>query len=265
MSCAPQTVSPFGPAVPANATPTLPTGRARALDFESKRAIALLVTQGYSLSAAAAYMACDRKTVYNERRRDEHFDFNIQRAFAMRTIDPLNVVQQAAKSHWRAAARLVDREEKRLKERKRDRGRQAARQDPAGASPASPAMPAELAVELPVESLMTTPAAEAAPKILFAEPKVAENAGQNAQSARRSARARRRRAKRRLVAVPTAVVASPGASELPLGNFASRPGGPTETASPQALTPPSGDRLASHELPQHWGNSQAVCPLSKVG
>ena len=112
--------APLGPGVPPRPVSTPSNGRPRALDVESKRSIAMLIVEGYSLEEAAAYMACDRKTIYNERRRDEHFDFSLRRAYSMRNMEPLNTIRCAAKTNWRAAAWLVDYRGKVEKEKRDD-------------------------------------------------------------------------------------------------------------------------------------------------
>ena len=40
----------------------------------------------------AAFVACDRDTIRNERKRDPLFDANVSRAKEMRTIEPLDVI-----------------------------------------------------------------------------------------------------------------------------------------------------------------------------
>jgi hypothetical protein len=88
--------------------PTDPGGRPRKLDDAAKRWIARLVVKGHTLSEAAAFVACDRDTILNERKRDPQFDAAVRRAKQMRKIEPLDVIYRASKTSWRAAAWLIE-------------------------------------------------------------------------------------------------------------------------------------------------------------
>ena len=55
----------------------------------------------------AAFVACDRDTILNERKRDSQFDSNVKRARKMRIVRPLDVIYRASLTSWRAAAWLV--------------------------------------------------------------------------------------------------------------------------------------------------------------
>lgn len=84
------------------------SGRPKSLDPEAKKCICALVAQGFSLKQAATYVACNRETIRNERRRDPHFDANLRRALEMADIQPLDLIHRTAKTSWRAAAWLVE-------------------------------------------------------------------------------------------------------------------------------------------------------------
>jgi hypothetical protein len=95
-------------------------GRPRALNDERKRLVVALVQKGISLTQAAAFAACNRDTIIEERKRDPQFDANLVRAKEMRDVEPLCIIASASKTSWRAAAWLVARRDK-LKENARSR------------------------------------------------------------------------------------------------------------------------------------------------
>jgi hypothetical protein len=85
-----------------------PMGRPRALDDQRKEMVVSLVAKGFSLTQAAAFVACNRDTIRAERKRDPLFDSNLARAAHMRDMEPLNVIVAAARTSWRAAAWIVN-------------------------------------------------------------------------------------------------------------------------------------------------------------
>lgn len=84
-----------------------PNGKLRALDEGAKRFVVSGLDKGFTLTQVASFLAVSRKTILRERRRDPLFDTNVKRALEMRGMAPLDVVIQASKRDWRAAAWLV--------------------------------------------------------------------------------------------------------------------------------------------------------------
>ncbi|WP_425395251.1 hypothetical protein [Aeoliella sp.] len=86
--------------------------RPRVLDDVKKGEIAALISTGMSMSNAARYVGCDRKTIRREREIDEAFDERIRRAQMGAELKPLQAIREAASKHWRAAAWLIERQDK---------------------------------------------------------------------------------------------------------------------------------------------------------
>ncbi|WP_425400985.1 hypothetical protein [Aeoliella sp.] len=86
--------------------------RPRVLDDVKKGEIAALISTGMSMSNAARYVGCDRKTIRREREVDEAFDERIRRAQMGAELKPLQAIREAASKHWRAAAWLIERQDK---------------------------------------------------------------------------------------------------------------------------------------------------------
>ncbi|WP_425400546.1 hypothetical protein [Aeoliella sp.] len=86
--------------------------RPRVLDDVKKGEIAALLSTGMSMSNAARYVGCDRKTIRREREVDEAFDERIRRAQMGAELKPLQAIREAASKHWRAAAWLIERQDK---------------------------------------------------------------------------------------------------------------------------------------------------------
>jgi len=92
--------------------------RPRVLDEVSKREICALVTAGMSLNKVADYVGCDRKTIYHERRHDQEFDLRMRRAGMACHLNPLEAMRRAAATHWRAAAWLIERQDRQEAQRR---------------------------------------------------------------------------------------------------------------------------------------------------
>ncbi|MCO6044031.1 helix-turn-helix domain-containing protein [Aeoliella sp. ICT_H6.2] len=91
--------------------------RPRVLDDVKKGEIIALLSAGMSMASIARYVGCDRKTIKRERTVDEDFDLRVRRAEMAVQLKPLQAIQRKADTHWRAAAWLLDRQEKRRLER----------------------------------------------------------------------------------------------------------------------------------------------------
>lgn len=99
------------PAAPAasSATPSRPTGRPRAFDDAMRREVCALITAGCDLRYAARYVGCSLSTLRRELQRNDEFSAQIRRAEAGAAIHPLVAMNQAASTHWRAAAWMLER------------------------------------------------------------------------------------------------------------------------------------------------------------
>lgn len=84
-------------------------GRPRLLDEQTRREICGLVATGYSMSAAAKYIGCDRGTLRREIQRNQEFAQRIGRAELEAEYEPLHAIQDASRKSWRAAAWLLER------------------------------------------------------------------------------------------------------------------------------------------------------------
>jgi hypothetical protein len=98
------------------------------IDEKKKQKIVTMVHWGVSMTAIADYLGCDRRTIQRLRREDPEFDDEVRAAGIQAQLKPLDCLRQAASKHWRAAAYLLEREERREAER-HDRQRAAARED----------------------------------------------------------------------------------------------------------------------------------------
>jgi hypothetical protein len=82
--------------------------RRRLLDTAKKVKFAQLVRESHSLEEAAEWIDVSIRTVQRERRRDEDFDHEVRLA-QQASPDPLRLMENAARTHWRAAAWLLER------------------------------------------------------------------------------------------------------------------------------------------------------------
>ena len=78
-------------------------GQPRALDDEKQKTVCSLVAAGASLRQAAHFVDCDPKTIRREARRNDDFRGQLAKAKSEANIHPLQTLQQAAKTNWRAA------------------------------------------------------------------------------------------------------------------------------------------------------------------
>lgn len=81
----------------------------RIIDASKKERFCELVRDSHSLEEAAEALDVSPRTVQRERQRDEAFDRDI-RAAQESHPNPLKLMESAARTHWRAAAWLLERE-----------------------------------------------------------------------------------------------------------------------------------------------------------
>jgi hypothetical protein len=84
-------------------------GRRRSLDRNKKRLVCDAVSRGATMGEAAQLVGVSLRTVQREARLDAVFDHQLRVAHTD-TPDPLAIMQSAARTHWRAAAWLLERE-----------------------------------------------------------------------------------------------------------------------------------------------------------
>jgi hypothetical protein len=86
-------------------------GRPRVLDDAKRREICALLTAGCGIEAAARYVGCSPNTIRREALRNEDFRRQLRGAEVQMQLTPLQALRQAAHTHWRAAAWLLERTE----------------------------------------------------------------------------------------------------------------------------------------------------------
>lgn len=84
-------------------------GRPHTLDDVKRGQVCALIAAGASLAAAARYVGCSTHTIRREGLRNEEFRKELRNAEVRAQLTPLQALQNAAKSHWRAAAWLLER------------------------------------------------------------------------------------------------------------------------------------------------------------
>ena len=82
--------------------------RRRIMDTAKKVKFCQLIRDSHSLEESAEWVDVSIRTVQRERKRDEDFDHEIRLA-QQATPDPLRLMENAARAHWRAAAWLLER------------------------------------------------------------------------------------------------------------------------------------------------------------
>jgi hypothetical protein len=88
--------------------PAGPMGRPRKLDEVSKSILTRMLSRGFTVTEAAAFVGCNRTTVVREAKRDPVFGAEVKRAKDRAACEPKDVVVGAAKTNWRAAAWLIN-------------------------------------------------------------------------------------------------------------------------------------------------------------
>jgi hypothetical protein len=84
-------------------------GRPRALDEIKRREICALITAGCGTVDAARYVGCAVSTIHREAKRNVQFSYDLKRAHLAAELTPLHALRHAARTHWRAAAWLLER------------------------------------------------------------------------------------------------------------------------------------------------------------
>jgi hypothetical protein len=85
-----------------------PTGRRRVLDRAKKQLLCDAVARGATMTEAALTVGVSLRTVQREAQDDPEFDHQLRTPHAEKP-DPLTMMHSAARTHWRAAAWLLER------------------------------------------------------------------------------------------------------------------------------------------------------------
>jgi hypothetical protein len=95
-------------------------GRPRVLDDVKRGQICALLSAGCGLNAAARYVGCSTVTIRREALRNGAFRIELRESQVRAQLNPLRAMQQAAKTHWRAAAWLLERADPEQFDRRRN-------------------------------------------------------------------------------------------------------------------------------------------------
>jgi hypothetical protein len=82
--------------------------RRRIMDPAKKVKFCQLIRESQTIEHAAEWVDVSIRTIQRERKRDEDFDHEVRLALQA-TPDPLTLMENAARTHWRAAAWLLER------------------------------------------------------------------------------------------------------------------------------------------------------------
>jgi hypothetical protein len=86
-----------------------PPGRPRSLTLKKQQELLAHVAHGGTVEEAAQIVGVSLRTVQREAKDNEHFDHDLRLAEHTASADPEKLMQRAARSHWRAAAWLLER------------------------------------------------------------------------------------------------------------------------------------------------------------
>jgi hypothetical protein len=86
-----------------------PSGRPREFTPDMQVELLNLVAQGASIEQAAHIVGISHRTVQREAKADDGFQLELERALGAAPVDPEQLMQQAARTHWRAAAWMLER------------------------------------------------------------------------------------------------------------------------------------------------------------
>jgi hypothetical protein len=84
-------------------------GRPREFTYQKRSELLDHISQGATIEEAARIVGISVRTVQREARHNEHFDHDLQLALHAAPVDPERLVRRAARTHWRAAAWLLER------------------------------------------------------------------------------------------------------------------------------------------------------------
>lgn len=92
--------------------------RPKVLDDSKRDMICALATAGMRMQGIAEYVGCSVQTITRERRQNEEFEERFRRARAASDLKPLEAMRRASATHWRAAAWMLERSDRRFEERR---------------------------------------------------------------------------------------------------------------------------------------------------
>jgi hypothetical protein len=88
-----------------------PLGRPREFKFEMRKELVDYVASGESVEKAAKIVGVSLRTVQREAKNNEHFHHDLELAKQSAPSDLKHQMREAARTHWRAAAWLLERED----------------------------------------------------------------------------------------------------------------------------------------------------------
>jgi hypothetical protein len=86
-----------------------PSGRPREFTHPKRRELLQHIGQGATVEEAASIVGVSLRTVQRAAKHNEFFDHDLQLAVHAAPVDPYTMVARAARTHWRAAAWLLER------------------------------------------------------------------------------------------------------------------------------------------------------------